>query len=514
MEAVTQPDPRRWWALAALVPIALALNIDATVLSLAIPTLSGALHASTAELQWFVAGYTLVFAAVMVPGGMLGDRYGRKRLLLAALVLFGIGSAACAYAPSAGAFIAARALLGVGAGVATPLTVGVLPVLFPEQERGRAVAIVLSATMLGYPIGPILGGWLLSSFWWGWVFLINLPVVAVALAAVWFLLPESRSSERSKLDGAGVALAGAGLATLVYGVIQAGQNGWSDGGAIEEMLAGATVLAAFVLWERRAAEPLLDLGLFRSTGFTWGTILGTTVSFALFGLFFAVPQYFQDVVGVNAMGSGLRLLPMMGGMLAGAGLGDALARRLGPKLTVALGFAVLAGALAAGSRTGLGSGYGFVAAWIAAIGFGTGLSMPTAMNAALGALSAERSGVGSGAIQALRMVGGSFGAAILGSILNAGYRGRLDVAALPPVLAHTARGSVVAGVAVARTLGSPALLHSVHLAFLHGMSLSLLVSAAVAGAGVPLTLRFLPREAEESASPDTRPERSPHELAA
>ncbi|HYA09084.1 MAG TPA: MFS transporter, partial [Gaiellaceae bacterium] len=388
------------------------------------------------------------------------------------------------------------------------------PVLFPEQERGRAVAIVLSATMLGYPIGPILGGWLLSSFWWGWVFLINLPVVAVALAAVWFLLPESRSSERSKLDGAGVALAGAGLATLVYGVIQAGQNGWSDGGAIEEMLAGATVLGAFVLWERRAAEPLLDLGLFRSTGFTWGTILGTTVSFALFGLFFAVPQYFQDVVGVNAMGSGLRLLPMMGGMLAGAGLGDALARRLGPKLTVALGFAVLAGALAAGSRTGLGSGYGFVAAWIAAIGFGTGLSMPTAMNAALGALSAERSGVGSGAIQALRMVGGSFGAAILGSILNAGYRGRLDVAALPPVLAHTARGSVVAGVAVARTLGSPALLHSVHLAFLHGMSLSLLVSAAVAGAGVPLTLRFLPREAEESASPDTRPERSPHELAA
>ena len=514
MEAVTQLDPRRWWALAALVPVALALNIDATVLSLAIPTLSGALHASTAELQWFVAGYTLVFAAVMVPGGMLGDRYGRKRLLLAALVLFAAASAACAYAPSAGSFIAARAVLGLAAGIATPLTMSVLPVLFPERERGRAVAIVLSATMLGYPIGPILGGWLLSSFWWGWVFLINVPVVAVALAAVWFLLPESRSSERSRLDAAGVALASAGLAVLVYGVIQAGQNGWSNGRAIGEMLAGAVALCAFVLWERRVDEPLLDLGLFRSAGFTWGTILGTTVSFALFGLLFAVPQYFQDVTGVNPMGSGLRLLPMMGGMVAGAGLGDALARRIGPKVTVALGFAVLACALAAGSRTGLDSGYGFAAAWIASIGFGTGLSMPTAMNAALGALSAERSGVGTGAIQALRMVGGSFGAAILGSILNSGYRGRLDGAALPATLAHTARGSVVAGVAVAKTLGSPVLLHSVRVAFLHGMSLSLLVSAAVAVAGVPLALRFLPRTGGQTAPADTSSGRTPHELAA
>jgi DHA2 family multidrug resistance protein-like MFS transporter len=449
------------------VPVALALNIDATVLSLAIPTLSGALHASTAELQWFVAGYTLVFAATMVPGGMLGDRYGRKKLLLAALVLFGIASAACAYAPTAGAFIGARALLGVAAGVATPLTIGVLPVLFPERERGRAVAIVMSATMLAFPIGPILGGWLLSNFWWGWVFLINLPVVAVAFAAVWFLLPESRSSERSRFDGAGVALASAGLATLVYGVIQAGQNGWSNAGAIGEMLAGGVVLCAFVLWERRVTEPLLDLGLFRSPGFTWGTILGATVSFALFGLLFAVPQYFQDVVGVNAMGSGLRLLPMIGGLLAGAGLGDALARRLGPKLTVALG-----------------------------------------------ALSAERSGVGSGAIQALRMVGSSFGAAILGSILNSGYRSRLDAAALPPALAHTARGSVVAGVAVAKTLGSPGLLRSVQAAFVHGMGLSLLVSGAVAAVGVPVALRFLPRAAGAAASPDTQSERSPDELAA
>jgi len=280
------------------------------------------------------------------------------------------------------------------------------------------------------------------------------------------------------------------------------------------LLAGAVVLCAFVLWEQRVTEPLLDLGLFRSPGFTWGTILGATVSFALFGLLFAVPQYFQDVVGVNAMGSGLRLLPMIGGLLAGAGLGDALARRLGPKLTVALGFAVLAGALAAGSRTGLGSGYGFVAAWIALIGFGTGLAMPTAMNAALGALSAERSGVGSGAIQALRMVGSSFGAAILGSILNSGYRSRLDAAALPPALAHTARGSVVAGVAVAKTLGSPGLLRSVHAAFVHGMGLSLLVSGAVAAVGVPVALRFLPRAAGAAASPDTQSERSPDELAA
>ena len=183
---------------------------------------------------------------------------------------------------------------------------------------------------------------------------------------------------------------------------------------------------------------------------------------------------------------------------------------------MALGFAVLACALAAGSRTGSDSGYGFAAAWIASIGFGTGLSMPTAMNAALGALPAERSGVGTGAIQALRMVGGSFGrrAPILGSILNSGYRGRLDGAALPATLAHTARGSVVAGVAVAKTLGSPVLLHSVRVAFLHGMSLSLLVSAAVAVAGVPLALRFLPRTGRQTAPADASSGRTPHELAA
>ncbi|HSP73071.1 MAG TPA: DHA2 family efflux MFS transporter permease subunit [Gaiellaceae bacterium] len=488
-------DARRWWALGALVPVALALNLDATVLSLALPTLARALHASTAQLQWFVSGYLLVFAAAMVPGGMLGDRFGRKRLLLVALAIFALGSLACAYATSPGAFIAARLLLGLGAALATPLTLGVLPVLFGEEERKKALAIVMAATMLGYPLGPILGGWLLSSFWWGWVFLINLPVVAIAAAAVIMLLPESRSSERPRIDGAGVALSSAGLALVSYGVIEAGQQGWGSAAAVGGIVAGALMLAGFVAWERRAREPLLDPRLFAIRGFTIGTLLSAVVSFALIGLFFAVPLYFQEVIGTGPMGSGLRLLPMIGGLLAGAGAAVKLAERVGTTVVVAAGFVLVAAGLALGATTGLGSGSGFAAAWVAVVGLGTGFAMPTTMDAALGALSPNQAGVGSGTIQALRMVGGSFGAAILGSILNAAYRGRLDLTGVPAAAAHAARDSVAAGTAAAGRLGSPALLHTVQTAYVHGLDVMLLTSAAVAAVGVPLTLAFLPRQA-------------------
>lgn len=483
---------RRWWTLGALVPVALALNIDATVLGLALPKLGDAFHATTAQLQWFVAAYTLVFAAGMIPGGMLGDRFGRKRLLLAALVVFAAGSALCAYAPSAGAFIAARCVLGLGAAVATPLTVGVLPVLFDETERGKAVAVVMTATMLGYPIGPILGGWILSSFWWGWVFLINLPVVTVAIGAVALLLPETRSAERRRLDAPGVLVSSAGLALLSYGVIEAGQIGWTDTAAVLEMIGGALVLAAFVVLQRRTREPLVDLELFRSRGFTGGTALGVTVTFALFGLMFALPLYFQEVLGTSAMAAGVRMLPMIGGLLVGAAVGVRIAGRLGARVACSLGFLLLVFGLAAGARTTTATGYGMVAAWIVAVGFGVGLAMPTAMDAALGALSAERSGVGSGTIQALRMVGGSFGAAILGSLLNSAYRGRLDLAGLPASAAAATRQSVVAGVDVAQRLGSPALLHSVRSAFVHGMDVMLLGGAAAAVVGVVLAMWLLP----------------------
>src|ERR1051326_6788903 len=215
----------RWWALGALMLAVLAVGLDGTVLSVALPTLAGALRASESDLQWFTSGYLLVLAAAMLPAGLLGDRYGRKMVLLGALALFGLGSAACAYAPSSGAFIAARVVLGLaGAGVIV-MVLSALTVLFTEEERPRAVGIWAAANFLAMPIGPILGGWLLTNYWWGWVFLMNVPVALLGLVAALALVPESRAPGRPALDLVGITTSTAGLVGVTYGLIEAGRNG-------------------------------------------------------------------------------------------------------------------------------------------------------------------------------------------------------------------------------------------------------------------------------------------------
>jgi MFS transporter, DHA2 family, multidrug resistance protein len=519
---------RKWWALVAIAASVLVVGLDLTVLNLALPTIATDLHASTGDLQWISDAYSLVLAAAMLPAGLLGDRLGRKKVLLAALVLFGASSAACAYATSVGELIAARAVLGVGAAAIFPLSLAVIPVLFAPEERQRAIALMASATFISFPIGPIVGGYLLDHFWWGSVFLINVPVVVLALIAVAFLLPESRSAERPRVDFPGVILSSAGLAGLTYGFIKAGQDGWTNDLALGAIAAGVAVLAVLVAWERwltgryRAAadgsprggaiRPLIELRLFRSAGFTWGTVLATLVSFAMFGIFFAMPQYFQEVRGADAMGSGLRLLPMIGGMVIGMIGGTVLLSggrrpqtppRTGgplppypPRGLVAVGFTVMAAALGVGATTAVGSGTGFTAAWFAVFGLGLGLAMPQTMNAALSALSPERSGSGSALISAMRQVGATIGVAVLGTILGSVYRGHLDVTGLPAAAAAAAKSGVVAGVAVAHELGSAALLESVRHAFVQGMDTMLWVCVGIALASAVLALLFLPRRAD------------------
>ncbi len=491
---------RRWWALGALALALLAVGLDLTVLNLALPTLATDLHASNAQLQWFVDAYSLVLAAMLLPAGLLGDRFGRKKLLLGALALFGVASLSCAYATTAGALIASRAVLGLGGAFLMPLSMSVLTVLFSPQERPRAIAVWVAANAVSWPIGPILGGWLLDNYWWGSVFLINVPVTIIGLLAVAALLPESRSSERPRVDFIGVLLSSAGLVGLTYGAIEAGQKGWGNPVVAASLAAGALLLVAFVLAQRGIAlrpegQPLVDLSLFRSASFTWGTVLATLVSFALFGVLFAVPQYFQAVGGTTAMGSGLRLLPIIGGLLVGSQVAERLARRAGAKITVAIGFVLLAAGLATGAASGVHSGYGFAATWVSIIGLGIGFTLPTAMDAALSALSPERSGVGSGVIQALRQVGGTIGVAVLGTVLSSAYHARLDLAGLPAQAASAVRDSVSAGVAVAHQLGSAALLDSVRAAYVHGMDVMLLVCGGIALLGIVLTITFLPRRA-------------------
>ncbi len=499
---------RRWWALVAMAASVLVVGLDLTVLNLALPSIATELHASTGDLQWISDAYSLVLAAAILPAGRLGDRYGRKRILLIALALFGISSVLCSYAVNTGELIAARAVLGVGAAAIFPMSLSVIPVLFAPEERQKAIALMASATFLSFPIGPVVGGYLLDHFWWGSVFLINVPVVAVALAAVIFLLPESRSEQRPGIDGIGVVLSSAGLTGLTYGFIKAGQNGWGDTSALATIATGVIVLVVFVAWERRGrgGQPLIELALFRSGGFTWGTLLTTLVSFAMFGLFFAMPQYFQEVLGVNAMGSGIRLLPMVGGMVVGMAGGTQLASAradepplASAKTLVAVGFVVMAAALALGAGTSVSSGTGFAALWIAMAGFGLGVAMPQAMNAAIGALAPDRAGSGSALISAMRQVGATIGVAVLGTVLSSGYHARLDVTGLPAALATAANSSVAGGADVAKALGSPALLDNVRTAFVHGMDVMLWACGGIALASAILALSFLPRADKSSA---------------
>jgi DHA2 family multidrug resistance protein-like MFS transporter len=508
---------RRWWALAAVSLGVLAVGLDGTVLTVALPTLAKALHASESDLQWFTSGYFLVLAAAMLPAGLLGDRFGHKKVLTIALGLFGVGSVACAYSTSVGEFLAARVLLGLaGAGVVV-MAISALTVLFTKAERPKAVGIWAAANFVSLPIGPILGGWMLSHFWWGWVFLINAPVAAIGVVALITLVPESRAAERPGFDAVGIALSVTGLVALTYGFIQAGQQGWSDLTAIVAMGVGAVVLVAFGAWERRlnrrpAGQPLLDLSLFRSASFTWGVILAAFAVLAMIGVLFTMPQYFQGVLGADAMGSGLRLLPVILGLVLGAVPAERIVRVAGAKLVAASGFLLLAAGLFVGSTTGTGSSTLFVAVWMAVAGMGLGLALSTSTSAALVELSEERSGVGSAVLQAVNKVGGPFGTAILGSALSSVYLSRLVVTGLPAAAAAAVRRSVFAGVAVAQQAGSPALLHSVRSAFTAGMDTALVVSAGIAILGLVLTLLFLPRSNEVQDNQPVQPEQG-RELA-
>ncbi len=402
-------------------------------------------------------------------------------------------------------------MLGLAAAVIMPLALAVLPVMFTPEERPKAIAIVGGATFIGYPLGPILGGWLLDNYWWGSVFLINVPIVLLALAAVLFLMPESRGAGRFRIDIAGVIISSAGLAALTYGVIRAGQNGWSDTQAVGTMVAGLIVLVLFVAWERavtrRGKQPLVDLSLFSSAGFTWGTILATMISFALFGLTFAMPQFFLDVKGADSLNSGLRMLPLIGGLAVGLGIGQRLQSPrksrgggpdkpplLGARPIGAGGFALMAGALVVGTATSAASGAGFLAAWFAVTGLGLGFAMPTMLNAALSALTPDRAGSGSAVMTAGRQVGATIGVAVLGTVLSSAYQSRLSLTGLPAAVAAAAKSSVGSGVEVATKLGSAPLLSAVRDAYAGGVDIMLWVCAAIAIGAAVLAALFLPRQ--------------------
>ena len=488
---------RRWWALAALDLGVLAVGLDVTVLSVALPTLATSLKASESDLQWFSSAYALVLAAGMLPAGVLGDRFGRKRILLAALVFFGAGSIVCAYATNPGEFIAGRVLLGAAGAAIVVMALSVMTVLFSEEERPRAVGIWAAANFLALPIGPIFGGWLLTNYWWGWIFLLNVPVALVGTLAVLGLVPESRAAQKPSLDPVGMVLVTAGLVGITYGLIELGRNSWTDAPSLAVLAIGLLLAVAFFVWERRLAKrpggrPLVDLALFESRGFTWGTILAALGGLALIGLVFTLPQYSQGVLGLDPEGAGVRLLPLIAGMVAGAVPADRVAQKAGGKATVAFGFAVTAAALLIGATTAVDSGAWFVAGWMALLGFGMGVGFATAASAALKTIPSEKSGVASALIQAVQKVGAPLGSAIFGSVLVTVYQSSLRLSGVPPAAAGAVKQSVFAGVAVAERLHSPTLLESVRHSFVQGMDTALVLSAGIAALAAVAALIFLP----------------------
>ncbi|GAA3564936.1 DHA2 family efflux MFS transporter permease subunit [Streptomyces osmaniensis] len=497
-------DTRRWWALGALVASMLTLGFDMTILNVALPTMAADLGATTGQQQWMADAYVVVFAALMLPAGLLGDRFGRRRMLITGLGVFLAGSLLGALAGDVNAVIAARAVMGVGAALVTPLSLSVLPTLFGPEERTKAVGIASAASALGLPLGPIIGGWLLNHFWWGSVFLINVPMAAIGIAACLFLLPETKDPASPEVDTVSTALAATGLGALVYGIIEAPTRGWGDPLVLGMLGAAVLLIAALVVRERRVERPMLDMTLLAHRGFLFNTVAATLVTFILTGLLFVLPPYLQAVLGHDALGTGVRLLPMMGGLLVASRLAPQVVARFGARAAVSAGLVVLAFAGFLGSRTTVDSGYGFVALWLTITGLGFGLSLIPAMNGGLSALPRDRAGSGSGLLMTLRQVGGAIGIALLGSLLAGAFRDRLDVTGLPAGAADTAGESVVAAHLVAERAGSAQLAASANAAYVHGMGIVLLVCGIAALVSALLAAAFLPGtpDAEQPGAPD------------
>ncbi|MFD0276533.1 MFS transporter [Kitasatospora sp. NPDC127111] len=486
------PNPRRWLALVAVALSVLVISFDMTILNVALPTLASQLQATTGQQQWIVDSYTVVFAAVMLPAGLIGDRFGRRRTLTVGLALFGLASAVGMLADSPGTLIAARAAMGLAGALVMPMSMAVIPGLFPAGEQRRATAILAASLAAGAPLGPLIGGFLLQHFWWGAVFAVNVPLTAVGITACVLLLPETRDPAAPRIDLPGTALGAGGLAALTFGIIEGPGRGWTDP-LVAGTLGGSVVaLTVLVLRSRRQRDPMLDLRLLADPTFRWSTVAATLVSLVLFGAFFVLPLYFQSVLGADALGTGLRLMPMMLGLMVAAKLSDRLVARTGPRVVITLGLALLAAALLLGSRTDSSDGYGPAAVWLVLLGLGMGLSLITAQASALLTLPPAKAGVGSGLIQTLRQVGGAIGVAVFGSLLAAAYRGALDTAALPADSAHRAGQSVVAADAVASATGNPALTASAHAAYVHGMTVVLLVSGVIAALSAVLVALRMP----------------------
>ncbi len=503
--------------LGSLLLAAFAINLDTTIVNVALPTLVRELHASTTELVWIVDAYNLVFAALVLGAGNLGDRVGRKGVLLAGLGVFGVATVAGGLCTNPGELIAARAVMGLGAALIFPATLSLLTNVFTERgERARAIGLWGATTGVGIAVGPIVGGWLLERFSWSSVFFALAPVAALGALLVIASVPTSRDPKAPPADRAGIALSTAAMALLIYTIIEAPNHGWASARSVGGFVVALGLLGAFVVSERRAPAPMLDVGLFRNLRFSAASGAVTITFFSLMGFIFLVTLYFQFLKGYGPLSTGLRLLPVATTVGITSVVGTKLAVRSGTKLVVAGGLVALAAGLAWTSSASTSTSYLTIVVQMVLIGAGIGLTSAPATESIMGAVPAAKAGVGSAINDATRILGATLGVAVIGSVYASVYGSRLDSALLgqlPPAAAAVAHKSVGGAFETAAQLDAghhTALASTLHQAassaFFDGFSVACVVAAAVALAGAVMAAALIPAQPPPPSAESPREE--------
>jgi MFS transporter, DHA2 family, multidrug resistance protein len=502
MEAATQSPAdlafdRRWWTLAVLCLSLLIVFVGNSSLNVAIPTLSRDLHASQSQLQWVVAVYSLVFAGLLFSTGALGDRFGRKGALQLGLLLFLIGAALASQSTGMGQLIACRAIMGIAGALIMPSTLSIIINVFPAHERPKAIAIWASVTGAAGAFGPVASGLLLGHYWYGSIFLINVPVIALALIAGKFLVPKSRDPEESQFDPIGAVLSIIGIVALVYGLIEAPDKGWMSLGTLLAFVIAIVVLSLFVAWELHTPEPMLDMHFFRVPAFSTGTGGMILVFVAMYGVMFLITQYFQEILGYSPLSAALRLMPIAAIMMVVAPLTPKLCMRFGAHRTVAFGMLAIGAGLSLLIGLTSHTPYAYVVICLIPLTTGIALSMSPMTASIMSAVPPRRAGAGSAMNDATRELGAALGIAVLGSVAASRYASSVAPAlrGLSPADQSSGRTSIAGALHVASTLPNAAgraLAASASQAFINGIHLAVVVGAILAVISAVIVYRKLP----------------------
>ena len=499
----------RWWTLGVLCLSLVLIGLDNTVLNVALPTIQRTFHASASDLQWMVDAYVLVFAGLLLTMGALGDRFGRARALQAGLLIFAGSSLTAPLATSIGHLIAVRVAMGVGGALIMPSTLSVIANVFPKAERGKAITVWAGVSGVGIGLGPVVGGLLIQNFDWSAIFLLNVPIAAVALLLGWFLVPESRDPSGARLDLPGAVLSIGAVGALVYGIIEGPADGWTDP-LILACFGAAVVLGLAFAWrETHTHAPMLDLSLFRSRRFTAGAGGIALTFFAMFGMIFGLTQYLQFVLGKTALEAGALMLALAVGMPVGARISFKAVEHFGTARTMAGGLVLVAALLLSLTRWTSTMDPLFVSGTLFFFAIAMANVMAPGTGAVMGAVPEAKAGVGSAMNDLLRQLGGALGVAVIGSVINTAYRDRMTdaVAGLPPTAAAAAHDSVGAAVAIANQVGGAAgqaLAGVARAGFVDALGAAAVLAAGVAFLTAIFVARVMPARA-----PEAQPEGAP-----